>query len=358
MAVTVYSGVFASNTDDPFISTYTTGTLAPVDPSRTLVMCTSRVAEGNKQAGLLLTDSGLFIKAEWYQIGTANDAYVEWFAIVKDTWTVYSGVAATQGGGTSYTTVDVTLPEAVDTSKSWPVFTTRWKPAAMTGIFPWTARLTSSTNLRFERAIAPGSPLATDPQLYWQVVYDPDCTVQELDSGAVSATSVNQTIPSTDSTKTALFCSWRDSSATLGANKVYTTKQDSDTNIVRTRGTIFGSIGAHIVHAVTWSDGTTVTSFERTPSNVLSEAIAISAVDTSATSLVSTGYPFAALAKTGSSTTNWTFNMWSKSFGSSTQIDNEALVNPGLTSAIVDRFQMIEYPVPASGGINSGWFYA
>jgi hypothetical protein len=357
----VYSGL-TSLYDDYYDNGALINGATGVDPSRALLLFTVHSVHGDEWrhvSGYISVD-GKSVTFERYPkvMPTSDQVWIQWVVIEKSTWTVYSGTADTQTGAGGLTTVDVTLPVAVSLANSWPVFSFHgYDQASVTNKLPWTAKFTSTTNLRFQRESAPASADANHPRIRWQVVVDPDATVQEVSSGSISASSVNQSISSCDPAKTALFCSFRDATATLGRHKPYVTKQDSSTNLLRTRGTIFGAQADHVVHAVTWSDSTAVTSYERTPSGFgLTDNFSIS-VDADNAFPLATGFPQTSVAKSGSSTTQWNLNTYSLKVTGS-EMQTETGLAPGLTSGIVHRFQVIELPSSSTGTLTGGWFHA
>jgi hypothetical protein len=315
-------------------------TLELPDASKAFVVCSRRNtnSRSNARATCVLSDNSLYI-----DVGTAtanNSVIVAWYvAEFEDGVTVQRNTAAFASGATS---VAVTLPTAVDCSKSFVVMAGDQNNAANSstnderftflGILGTVASPcgvasgTTTTALTIARLDSGTAATAA-----WQVVTMDGATVMARGTSTIGIGSLTATatIPSTDATRSFLSLSSRVGTAAGGNEPIYLTRGDfstcagsplSCTGLTFTRGLQNGNSNTQIdvaYEVVRLDDGGTVqrgTTVSSGTTTTMGGAGNISAIDRSAS------VPFFSASVAGNSTTFLDDGSWTVDFLSTTQL--------------------------------------
>lgn len=159
--------------------TVATATLAnAVDTSRTFVVFSSRSGGGidgveqfYRITGQLTAATTLSFTRAFQDGIVAKQIDIVWFAVqMTDGTLVQRGLAGPSGTGAGSATINVTLPTAVDTTRSIPLISVRGDAASGADSdlddTSWKARLTSATNVELTRA----GGNTTNATIAWEVV--------------------------------------------------------------------------------------------------------------------------------------------------------------------------------------------
>lgn len=293
---------------------------AAVDPTKTIVW--GGISHGGgRSAGSNPNDSRIAFDLEsattlaLERLGSpATAPVVEWQVVEFAT-----GVSVQRGLRsltTAETTVNVTLPTAVDLTKSFVLVSVAPNTTSQTTDERWTvrSRLTTSTNLELSRN---ESGIAVD--VYWQVVQMDGASVQRnlrtLASGAASGTS---TITSVSTSNSFLIMSYRGAAAVNGIESQYMARGTITNGTTLTFNRVSTTNSVDIAwEVVSMSDGTTVQTGARSTTATGNTTLdqTITAVDTSKSFVY-----LSAQGGSGTATANLDEASWTGTLTSSTNL--------------------------------------
>gem|GEM_PF-7100663 len=255
------------------------------DSTKAFLVFTTTIA-GSTQPGkcnvagrIIGDDSLVFLRSD---NGSGNLNTISW-----EVFEFTSGVTVQRGSlGPSATSTNVTLPNAVDLAKSFPIVTHYRGGTVFGADDALTATLTTSTNLKLDFG---GTP---NDSTYWQVITYNDCFVQQVATTlAAASTSTTGTIPvSVNTAKTMVISNFR-SPSDINAYDAPRTELTNGTTLTYTRVGTTGAISI-VAYVVQFVDSTQVT---RATTNFASGTGTVDvtlspAVDTSVTGVISPGH--------------------------------------------------------------------